>query len=501
MSGTRIHRRARLALMGCLALALAGTPLPTTAAAAPALDWHRCTQAELKGLDCADFTVPRDYDDPSKGTFDLAVVRATSTGSAGKRIGTMFFNPGGPGVASLPLAQVVTRAIPAHVRERFDIVLWDPRGVGASAGLEECTGGTYALPDTGPVDWVAVADEMRASQTAANAACTARYPDVVPYISTNATVRDLDALRAAVGDQRLTYWGTSYGTRIGYVYAHAYPDRVRAMLLTSPISPQATWTTFAAGAATAPDTALSFAFEAFPGLRTSYLRSARTLNDRTLALPSGTRFTRWMFRGQLSPMSVSESSYVAMADYIRTVDIALHGTGAKRAAALKALDRITEPMTRFPILGGATAFIGCSDYADRPTPAQQVELSARIRGEAPIVGWASSMGLYYCEGIDVAPNPVPTFFTNWSTPMLIMGSTRDSLTPYGWAVDMARTFRNSRVVSFVSSTHTPFLAGSDCVDRYGIDYLITLKRPPIDQACPATLSDRIKEGSTRGDGR
>jgi pimeloyl-ACP methyl ester carboxylesterase len=80
-------------------------------------------------------------------------------------------------------------------------------------------------------------------------------------------------------------------------------------------------------------------------------------------------------------------------------------------------------------------------------------------------------------------------FNNWHTPLLIMGSTRDSLTPYGWAADMARTFRNSRVITYVGSTHTPFLAGSTCIDRYGIDYLIGLRRPRVDAACPNTLMD------------
>jgi hypothetical protein len=89
----------------------------------------------------------------------------------------------------------------------------------------------------------------------------------------------------------------------------------------------------------------------------------------------------------------------------------------------------------------------------------------------------------------VTPDPVPVDFgSNWQTPMLIVGSTRDALTPYAWTIDMARTFRNSRVVTYVGGQHTPFLgAGSACVDRYGIDYLIHLKRPRVDVTCPSVL--------------
>lgn len=461
------------------------------AASTGRLQWGACRLPELKGLQCATFTVPRDYADSAKGTFDLALMRVRSTGSASERIGTLFVNLGGPGVSVRPFAAAFLSSVPADVRARFDVVLWDPRGVGMSNGLAECTGGSYRLPATGNVDWAAVSAEMSAAQRAANVACAARYPDVVPYIGTNSTVRDLEAMRVAVGDAKLTYWGTSYGTRIGYVYAHNYPDRVRAMLLSSSIDPHGTWTSFAYQAALAPDTALSFEFEAMPGTQAAYRRSLATLDSRVLTLPSGTELTRWTMRATMSELSVSESRASDLRDYIAAVDTALHGSGQARAKALRVLDAITEPMPTMEINGGSIPFIGCSDYADRPSADQQVALAARIRGQAPIVGWGASMGLYYCDGMTFEPSPVPVDFTDWTTPMLIIGSTRDSLTPYGWTVDMARTFRNSRVVSYVGSTHTAYLSGSPCVDRYGTEYLVSLRRPAVDVACPSTLPARL----------
>lgn len=453
----------------------------------PPIVFQSCTDSSLEGLDCATFTVPKDYDDLGAGTFDLAVVRGRSTGASDERIGTLFFNPGGPGVASLPMARDFINGLPSEIRRRFDIVLWDPRGVGKSSGLTECEGGWYPLPGTGDVDWDAVDVEMRNSQAEANAACESLYSDVVPYISTNATVRDLDQLRAAVGDSKLTYWGTSYGTRIGYVYAHDFPDRVRAMLLTSPVDPDATWESFAYQSALAPDTALGFFFEMFPGVQERYLRSANTLDTRSLILPSGAEFTRWFFRATLSSMSISESGYSDMAAFITNVDTALHGTGPARDAALEALDAMAATMSEWPINGGAIPFIGCSDYGPKPTAQEQKELAASVRAEAPITGWLATQGLYYCEGMTVVPSPVPVDFINRDTPMLIMGSTHDSLTPYEWATKMARMFLNSRVITYIGSTHTPFLAGSSCVDKYGIDYLINLERPDEDVTCPNTL--------------
>lgn len=463
-----------------------GHPASPAAAAQP-LPWQACTEQALSGLQCATFTVPKDYTNPSAGVFDLSVVRAPATGPRSKRIGSLFFNPGGPGVPAVDIAREVVAALPGSIRARFDIVIWDPRGVGRSAGLE-CQGGTYQLPATGPVDWEAVATQMRTAQEAANRECAAKHPDVVPYISTRATAADLDGLRAAVGDSKLTYWGTSYGTRIGYTYAHDFPNNVRAMLLTSNVDPQATWRSFATGAALAPDTALGFVFDLVPGLQKRYLRAAATLDERTLLLPSGTELTRWTLRGMLSVMSHSQSNVPAIAQYVKAVDTALHSRGAAKRRAIRALDKMTEPLTEMPINGGATAFIGCSDYRDRLAPAEQDALAAGIRAQAPITGFAATQALFFCQGVDVAPNPVPVGFTNWGTPMLVMGSTRDGLTPYAWSVDMARSFRNSRLVTYVGITHTPYLAGSRCVDALGTKYLLTGKRPRVDIACPSTIS-------------
>jgi pimeloyl-ACP methyl ester carboxylesterase len=208
--------------------------------APPTLAWAACTEVSLQDLECATLIAPKDYSNPARGNFSLAVVRQKATGSASERIGTLFFNPGGPGESGVSLAPPFAAALPADLRKYFDFVTWDPRGVVRSAGLAGCSSGTYTLPPVGPVDW-------------------------------NATVRDLDRLREAVGDQELTYWGTSYGTRIGYVYAHDYPDRVRAMLLSSPISPNATWPSFALGAATAPSHRSSVSV---PARRSSFAKAS-----------------------------------------------------------------------------------------------------------------------------------------------------------------------------------------------------------------------------------
>lgn len=448
------------------------------------LAWASCTEETLQGLECATFIVPKDYNNLAKGTFSLAVVRAKSTGSANERIGTLFFNPGGPGESGVSLARVVAAALPPELRTRFDFVTWDPRGVDRSSGLAGCTGGSYTLPATGPVEWTAVVDQMRTSEKAANEACAQRSADVVPYISTNATVRDLDRLREAVGDPKLTYWGTSYGTRIGFIYAHDYPDRVRAMLLSSPVAPNATWPSFALGSATAPDDAVGFFFGKEAAARQNYDRVITSLNTQALSLPSGAAVTHWDIQAEVAYAVKSQSNYRSAVALLDTVNKAIYGTAPEQTQARVTLDSM-EWLTSYPINGGATAFIDCLDYPQRLTRDEQVILAGQIRTQAPIFGFGTSQGLFFCEGVNVPPDPVPVNFTNTQTPMLIMGSTHDGLTQYSWATELARTFLNSRVVTYDGTQHTPFLAaGSTCMDTLGVDYLVRLNRPSTDVNCP-----------------
>lgn len=467
-----------------LAVAIAAGSDSSELPVPPTLTWASCSEPSLQALECANFIVPKDYTSTVKGYFPLAVVRAKATGSATDRIGTLFFNPGGPGESGVTLAPVVVAALPAELRKHFDFVTWDPRGVARSAGLNDCSGGNYTLPPTGPVDWQGVVDSMRASEKAANEACAVKYTDVVPYISTNSTVRDLDRLREALGDSKLTYWGTSYGTRIGYVYAHDYPDRVRAMLLSSPISPNATWGSFAYGAAQAPDDATNFFFQIYPGVRERYDRVIASINTRPLLLPSGANVTHWDVRAAVASEVKSQSAYREIAALLDALDTAINGPVSAKSQAKATLD-LMEWKTTYPINGAATAFIGCLDYPQRLSRDEQIRLSEQIRTNAPVFGFGASQGLFFCDGIHVKPDPVPVNFENTQTPILIIGSTHDGLTPYQWATEISNNFANSRVVTYDGTQHTAFLTtGSTCVDTPGLDFLIRGIQPTANVICP-----------------
>lgn len=250
MPGPISRRQGRLAW--CVAMALpyillsAGAAAPQTVrggdsgAAAPT--WRPCEDEAQRGFECATLDVPLDYDRPAGETIDLALIRRRATVPS-ERLGSLFFNPGGPGGAGTnALPAWYERYFPAELRERFDIVSWDPRGVGRSTAVrcfgstEEATAWWARQPAGFPVG-----DKERQAWFAGRAelanGCKQRASKLLPHVSTPDSARDLDRLRQAVGDEQLSYWGISYGTFLGAVYANLFPDKVGGLLLDGNVDP------------------------------------------------------------------------------------------------------------------------------------------------------------------------------------------------------------------------------------------------------------------------
>ena len=229
-----------MGLLAALIAALLTGPGVATAAptpAAPAADqavtdpqrgtitWGECPAQRFDGFECGVLTVPLDWDDlanPANAEIALSVKRAT-----GKRMGFLSFNPGGPGVSGMASTPGIWADLPRQVQQRFDWVGWDPRGVGSSQPqLTGCIeveaaarAAAYEPPATGPVDWQAYTETYVAALGPGLAECLEINKDVAPYLGTYYVVRDLEAMRAALGAPRWNFWGMSYGTRIGYRYA------------------------------------------------------------------------------------------------------------------------------------------------------------------------------------------------------------------------------------------------------------------------------------------
>jgi pimeloyl-ACP methyl ester carboxylesterase len=219
--------------------------------AVPTLAWTSCPpppagDASVDGFACASAVVPMDYAAPSGDTFTLAVIKHPAEEPA-HRIGTLFWNVGGPGDVGTEFLPAAIQGFPEAVRRRFDIVSWDPRGMGGrttpavqcfdSAEEEERFFADHPIA-TIPFTPSELAQANEAL-TAFNAACVERHADLLAHVSTADNARDLDLLRQAVGDEQMTYYGTSYGTFLGATYINMFPDRVRAAVLDGAVFPTA----------------------------------------------------------------------------------------------------------------------------------------------------------------------------------------------------------------------------------------------------------------------
>ena len=212
----------------CAALLAGASP---AAARAPSIDWQPCEDAQ--GFDCATFPVPRDYRHPHGRTLDLAAVRLPATDPS-RRVGSLFVNFGGPGGPAVSTIKAFGAEAFASLNDRFDIVGFDPRGVGESEDAIDCranqeTLGVYRQPFPTPENldvraWVNVNKRYIRR-------CLRLNPRILPYVSTANVARDMDRLRRAVGDRKLSYLGFSYGTFLGATYASLFPNHYRALVL------------------------------------------------------------------------------------------------------------------------------------------------------------------------------------------------------------------------------------------------------------------------------
>jgi pimeloyl-ACP methyl ester carboxylesterase len=209
----------------CAALVSAGTG---AADPAPTPDWRPCARGSH--ADCASVRVPMDWAHPDAGTMDVAIARRKATDPA-QRIGSLISMPGGPGTSGVDQVMQASPFSP-ELTSRFDIVSFDPRGVGRSTPLR-CDAELVANPpNLVPGSGVRLSD-VRAYSTALAASCRQHTGPLIDHLDSTSAAHDLDAIRAALGEDKVTLYGRSYGTLLGQLYAEQYPSRVRALLLDS----------------------------------------------------------------------------------------------------------------------------------------------------------------------------------------------------------------------------------------------------------------------------
>jgi pimeloyl-ACP methyl ester carboxylesterase len=464
----------------------------TTAAAAGAstpaqkLHWKSCDNGQ-----CATLSVPLDESRPFGPQVKLALAMEPAK-KPDERIGSLLINPGGPGAPGTDFVKPVATELPEAITDRFDIVGWDPRGTGASDPVDCGKKLDYLFDvDTAPADAAESAALSAASQRFANA-CEAGSPNLLPHIASIDTVHDMDRIRAALGDDKLTYAGFSYGTYLGALYAEHYPDHVRALLLDGAIDPsvsvddvqiqqaqgfEASLGTFLRSCAR--DTSCAYHHGGDPKAALDALRA------RIARTPMKGGAGRTLGPSQLdialaAPLYSGSGGYKVLATALSKAD---HGDPS---ALLELFD---EYVTRNPDGTYSTewpAFLAIS-CADGPnlSPAAAAALQVRAAQAAPYFG-ASNVGLSLpCSYWPVPPvNAAPTPVSAPSAPpVVVVGTTGDPATPIEWAQGLAGELGDARLVTVDGSTHTSSLEANPCLDAANVAYLVHLRPPKVGLRC------------------
>lgn len=476
----------------------AGGPGPSSGPPPPPLSWRPCPDA--KGFDCATATVPLDYRSPAARTIELAVIRRKAAGP-GRTVGTLFFNPGGPGGPGTKALPPVYDRIPDEVRRRFDIVSWDPRGVGDSTAVrcfdtpQEAIDFQQRLPVGFPVGeaerttWTAAYEDL-------GRRCERRDPELLRHVSTADTARDLDRLRQAVGDPQLSYLGISYGTFLGAVYANLFPAKVRAMVLDSNIDPRG-WVDH--GFRTDPRLPTFLRNGADLGaaatLRQFLDLCGRATTDRC-AFSAGnpavtrTKFARLMRRLQQHPQGVwtYNRTVGTVVDNLYTVD----AQWTSLAVALQDLWQHRTPQTSAPPAGPPPypgfeqiEAIRCAESPNPRDPRRYPALEAFSHARAGDIGRVAAWATEVCGTWPVTAADSYTGPWNRPTahPVLVVNNIYDPATPYQGALAMTRELADARLLTVDGYGHTTLTNPSACAGAYESRYLIDGVLPKAGTVC------------------
>lgn len=477
-------------------------------AASADLDWQTCKVNEAYGLTkktitdykltCSTLEVPLNYTYPDGEQIKIAVVRRPAPSGPGKKIGTVITNPGGPGASGIQDLATGVDLYGSVFASHFDQVSFDPRGIGLSEPLIDCHAAADELnganPET-PQGFEQVMDAIRKMWRQCEG--NAEMARVLPYLGTVNVVRDLDRLRSAIGEEKLTYVGFSYGTLIGSVYATFFSENIRAMVLDGAMSPHATLVNQGRDSTLADQETLD-----------RLLRECDADVDCHLHGNAREKYNRLLAKLEIAPMPVTingKTSQLTSGWFITAVadGIALDWQGLTEGID-KALAGDAEPLLR---LGWDSVdrsedgsydnsnemynIVQCLDFPDRPSERVLRGLVKEVLPNAPdLGGYGIRISSPLCLGAKTAPTPVPPVkVENDAPPILVISNLTDPETPYQWGQRLVSAIGSARLLTWDGGGHTVFASDrSKCIDRLTMKYLVDLELPPLATTCPE--SDR-----------
>jgi pimeloyl-ACP methyl ester carboxylesterase len=447
------------------------------------LEWSTCDGR----YECAEVEVPVDHDVPDGDTIAIALIRRPAT-DPDRRIGSLLVNPGGPGGSGVDA--VAFLSLPAEVAERFDVVGFDPRGVGRSAPLD-CNTHLQAIYDVDPTldDRADRRAFLDVSQDFVDE-CEERHGDLLAHLGTEDVARDLDLIRAAVGDEQLSYLGYSYGTSIGQQYARLFPEKVRTMVLDGVVDVSRTGLENAAGQAEGFSSALDSFIDACDSRGCGLDQPAGDAVDAVIAAAEQTPIPAPGADRPATPgvvaLALAQPLYAPSLwpQLGRALDEALDGdaTGLVRLAD-EYLDRDGDG--RYGNGFEVYFAVNCLDSAWPDEPDAVFDAAADVGEEFPRLGEALVNDYARCPLWPVDPSPlepVPSDIEGLD-PIVLVSTTGDPATPHHSALAVADQIPASALVSFEGEGHTIYGQGNACVDDAVTAYLVEGTVPDDDLTC------------------
>ncbi|MEV0596150.1 alpha/beta hydrolase [Nonomuraea cavernae] len=464
------------------------------------ISWGPCTDIvrpggekparEEPGVSCGKLTVPLDYQKPDLGTIDLALIKIAAT-DQGKRLGSLVFNFGGPGGSGVDTLAQAAKMFDT-LRTRYDLVSFDPRGVDRSSGVR--CGDNADMDAYVELDTLPPTQKTREAGRAANQRfaelCKRDASRLLPYIGTGSAARDMDRLRAALGDAKLNYLGMSYGTQLGAIYATKYPKKVGRMVLDAPLDPSVTFRQ----RTLAQTKGFQRAYESF---LKDCVKQGCELGDTVKAADANVM--RLMYKLVNKPLQVDNrrltqglaSTGLAAALYSEGawpfLETALAQANKGRGDALIYLadsytgrskdGTYTTQMSSFPA-------ITCVDSAERPDEAELTRTWKEAIKISPLFGNEGAGGicaLWPVAGSDEARH----VNAKGSAPILVVGGKGDPATPYQWAPRLTQQLGNATLLTYEGQGHGSYSSGNTCIQSMVNSFLLKGKTPNRDVSCAA----------------
>ena len=447
-------------------------------------DWQSCG----RGHQCATIRVPLDYDAPSGKTIELRARKVPARDRTGK-IGTLFLNPGGPGGSGVEYAAAATFVLGGSLLRKFDVIGWDPRGVGESTPvrcLDTAQMDEFVAADGSPDDAAEVAALDKVAKELANG-CERRSGQLLPHVSTRDAARDIDVMRGIVGDRELYYLGKSYGTYLGATYAELFPKNVGRLVLDGAVDPAKPTEQINMAQAKGFDVALdAFAEDCakrsctLGGTKQEVLAKVDKVLADSDARPLRTSGDRPLTQG-LAVLGVIFPLYVK--DYWSRLEKAVaDGISGDGDRLLALADEYTSrgPNGYTDNSGEVIYAVNCIDHPDITSVTDAKAKEAAFKAASPRFGSYLLWGSLPCANWPVKPvNTQHAIKAAGAKPIVVVGTTRDPATPYEWSVALAGQLESGVLITRDGDGHTGYFEGNECVDDAVETYYLN-GTPPTD---------------------